>query len=151
MARLSLPHPDNGIKTANAEWSDCPGCPKCAPNNGLVLRRGSWRPTRAHSYVFLFAKTKNYFCDAEAVREPCESGIGGAAFGNVTNQDDALESDAQARRCTPADRERYIATGRNPRSVWKIGMPLFRLRDDLTPEQRAYVFRRMLDVDSPAS
>jgi len=50
-------------------WADCPGCPKCEPNGGLVLRKGSWRPTRAHEYLFLLAKSQNYFCDMEAVRE----------------------------------------------------------------------------------
>jgi len=52
----------------SAQWQDCPGCAKCAPD-GLVLRKGSWRPTRAHEYLFLLAKTSSYFCDMEAVRE----------------------------------------------------------------------------------
>ncbi|HAM56713.1 MAG TPA: hypothetical protein DCQ64_15480, partial [Candidatus Rokubacteria bacterium] len=52
-----------------AEWGDCPGCPKCAPNDGLVLRRGSGRPTRAHEYVFQFTKSTGYFSDREAVAE----------------------------------------------------------------------------------
>ena len=30
------------------EYVDCPGCEKCDPNDGLVLKRGSWRHTRAH-------------------------------------------------------------------------------------------------------
>ena len=53
-----------------AEWSDCPGCPKCRDNDGWVLRRGSWRTTAAHEMIYLFAKTRDYFCDAEAVRTP---------------------------------------------------------------------------------
>ena len=52
------------------EWIDCPGCPKCSPNNGLVLRRGSWRPTKAHEYIFMLAKSERYFADGEAVKEP---------------------------------------------------------------------------------
>lgn len=32
------------------------------------------RPTTAHEYVFLLTKSARYFWDAEAVREPCESG-----------------------------------------------------------------------------
>ena len=55
--------------TLLAQWRDCPGCPKCEKNDGLVLRRGSWRPTKAHEMVFMLTKTANYFCDAEAVRE----------------------------------------------------------------------------------
>ena len=53
-----------------AEWEECPGCARCAPNGGLVLRRGSWRPTRSHEYVFQLAKSPNYFGDGEDVREP---------------------------------------------------------------------------------
>lgn len=52
----------------NAVWSDCPGCPKCEKNGGLVLRRGKWRPTRAHEHLFLLAKSDRYFCDGEAVK-----------------------------------------------------------------------------------
>ena len=50
------------------EWADCPGCPKCSPNDGYILRRGAWRPTTAHEYIFMLAKTDKYFADAEAVR-----------------------------------------------------------------------------------
>lgn len=57
-----------------AEYKDCPGCPKCEANDGLVLRRGSWRPTRAHEYLFQFVKQVPYYADMEAVREDCVSG-----------------------------------------------------------------------------
>ena len=52
-----------------AQWADCPGCPKCLPNDGLVLRKGSWRPTSSYEYILMLTKTANYFCDGEAVRE----------------------------------------------------------------------------------
>jgi hypothetical protein len=51
-----------------AQWSDCPGCPKCSHNDGYVLRRGSWRCTNAYEYVFMFAKGPGYWCDGEAVK-----------------------------------------------------------------------------------
>ena len=38
------------------KYMDCPGCKKCAENDGYILRRGSWRPTKAHEDVFVFAK-----------------------------------------------------------------------------------------------
>ena len=57
------------IATADqAQWKPCPGCAKCAPD-GLILRKGSWRPTRAHEYLFQLSKTSSYYCDMEAVRE----------------------------------------------------------------------------------
>ena len=75
------------------EMNDCPGCRRCSQNDGLVLERGSWRPTTAHEYVFLLAKSADYFCDAEAVKEP-----------SVSGQD-----------------ERWQATSsRNLRSVWTL-------------------------------
>ena len=51
------------------QWSDCPGCEKCRDTGGYVLRKGSWRATRAHEYLFQFVKGPGYFSDAEAVRE----------------------------------------------------------------------------------
>lgn len=54
-----------------AQWQDCPGCPKCVDNGGYVLRRGSWRTTTAHEYIFMFAKSADYFADQEGVKEKC--------------------------------------------------------------------------------
>jgi hypothetical protein len=53
---------------SDAKWQDCPGCPTCAPNGGLVLRRGSGRPTTAHEYIFLLTKSSAYFWDSEATK-----------------------------------------------------------------------------------
>jgi len=63
-----------GVFKAQAEWQDCPGCPKCEPNGGLILRKGSWRPTRGHEYLFMLTKTDHYYCDMEAVREESTCG-----------------------------------------------------------------------------
>lgn len=52
------------------QWADCPGCPKCEPSGGYVLRWGQWRTTVAHSYVYVFSKTNRYYGDGEAVRQP---------------------------------------------------------------------------------
>ena len=57
-----------GVFQGAAEYRDCPGCPKCLPNDGLVLRKGSWRPTEAHEYILMLTKTDAYYCDGEAVR-----------------------------------------------------------------------------------
>lgn len=57
----------------------CPGCAKCEPNDGWVLRRGKWRCTQAHEYVFQLAKSERYFCDGEAAKVKSS---GGALFGN---------------------------------------------------------------------
>lgn len=51
------------------DYSDCPGCEKCEKHGGYVLRKSSWRHTRAHEYVFMLTKQMQYFCNQEAVRE----------------------------------------------------------------------------------
>jgi hypothetical protein len=65
-ASASTPH--------SAEYDDCPGCPKCADNDGLVLRKGSWRTTSAHEYIYMLTKGMGYFADGEAVKT---EGVGG--------------------------------------------------------------------------
>jgi DNA modification methylase len=67
--------PQSGVLNGDApgaEWADCPGCPRCAANQGYVLRRGNGRPTKSTEAVLLFAKKPGYFFDQEAVREPHE-------------------------------------------------------------------------------
>jgi len=59
-----------GVFEAQAVWEDCPGCEKCQDNDGHILRKGSWRPTKAHEYIFMLTKNDEYFGNAEAVREP---------------------------------------------------------------------------------
>ena len=51
------------------KWIPCPGCPQCVNNDGLILKRNAWRPTRAYDYIFMLTKTDKYFSDQEAVRE----------------------------------------------------------------------------------
>lgn len=56
------------IKTDDG-WTDCPGCEKCSPHNGFVLRYGAWRPTRAHEYILMLTKSQRYYTDAKDVME----------------------------------------------------------------------------------
>lgn len=69
----SPPHPNNGIKGEPAKFKDCPGCEKCRDTGGWVWKRGSWRPTSAHEYIFLLVKENGYFADREAVRVPLKA------------------------------------------------------------------------------
>lgn len=62
-------HKGLGLQGTYAEYESCPGCEKCSKNDGYVLRRGSGRCTRAYEFVFMFAKTKNYYYDSFAIRE----------------------------------------------------------------------------------
>ena len=54
----------------SVEWQDCPGCFKCEKNGGLVLKKGSWRPTASHEHVLMLTKSPDYFADGEGVKEP---------------------------------------------------------------------------------
>jgi len=66
----------NGGIDGTAQWADCPGCAKCLPNEGLVLRRGNGRPTRAWEHLLVFAKRPGAYWDSEAVRTPALQPIG---------------------------------------------------------------------------
>lgn len=59
---------------ARAKWSPCPGCPKCIPNGGWVLRKGRFATTNATEPIFMFVKGGEYFCDSEAASEPVSGG-----------------------------------------------------------------------------
>lgn len=60
---------DVGERQDGAQWIDCPGCAKCAANDGLVLRMSAGRPTQATEMMFLLTKRETYFWDSEAVKE----------------------------------------------------------------------------------
>ena len=71
-SEIGLRDNSGGIASSpQAQWEPCPGCPKCEPNGGYVLRRGQGRCTTAFEYVFLFAKKSSYFWDMENCREDC--------------------------------------------------------------------------------
>jgi DNA modification methylase len=55
---------------SDTEWEDCPGCEKCDPNNGLILKKHSWRPTMSHEYIFMLTKQMGNYSDHIAVGEP---------------------------------------------------------------------------------
>ncbi len=65
----------------SATWRECPGCPKCAPNDGLVLRKGSWRPTSAYEVVLLLAKGPNYFMEGFSEKVTDLSSVAGVIQG----------------------------------------------------------------------
>ncbi len=96
------------------EYTDCPGCSKCSPNGGLVLRKGNWRPTDSYERIIMLAKSLPYFGDAEAATEPYVSYDGR----RVTT---ASLADGSWEGAKGLDgHERWAGGGRNPRSVWEI-------------------------------
>jgi DNA modification methylase len=100
---------------------ECPGCDKCSPNDGYVLRKGSWRPTKGHEYVFMLAKGERYFCDREAVTETPAMKPQARRKQRDSDRDKAMRPDKKylyelrgepGVECGPS--------GRNPRTVWAI-------------------------------
>jgi DNA modification methylase len=113
----------------DAVWQDCPGCPKCLPTDGLVLRQGNWRPTNAHEYIFMLTKSDNYFCDREAVKEAWkfnEYDIARAEDGSYKyngKHKDGYDTNSQNNHRNAHCTGQPIgtpSTGRNLRSVWNF-------------------------------
>ena len=83
------------------------------------------RPTKSHEYMFLLSKSKRYYWDQEAVREPNAN----PSRTNYTSGRGRIDGDAF--RCASGDNHRglgatgrpideYAGNGRNIRSVWTI-------------------------------
>lgn len=109
----------SGAAALHAEWRDCPGCEKCTPNGGLILRRGKWRPTVAHEPIFMLSKSDRYFCDQYGVLERTVERTVERLAQNVESQAGSERANGHTRPDRPMK-----AVGdpefRNPRSVWTI-------------------------------
>jgi hypothetical protein len=119
-----------------AEWADCPGCDRCRPNDGLVLRKGSWRPTSSWEPILLLAKSPSYFMDGEAVRTPsAPATVGRNRYTRVLDDPDeqfAVRHDHET-----------TAAGANLRDVWRTDL------DDLTREELVGLVRQLRGADMP--
>jgi DNA modification methylase len=111
----------NGQVDGSAQWEDCPGCPKCADNDGLVLRRGSWRTTQAHEYIYMLTKGMGYYADGEAVKTAAlQSSLERSAYS--FKADGGKLNDGHGTGVTPGMKD--FSSGANRRSVW----------NDISPE-----------------
>jgi hypothetical protein len=106
---------DNGKDFApGASWIVCPGCPKCLPHGGYVLRKGQWRTTSSHDVCFMFVKSDRYFADAAGVKEAAT----GATL--ARNQYSRVIDDPDEQYAVAHDHE-FTGDTRNPRSVQTWG------------------------------
>jgi DNA modification methylase len=84
------------------------------------------RPTKSHEYLFLLAKSADYYYDAEAIREPlAESTTSDPRYGKATKRDvdkaaDRFGDGTSASRRAAGSYFVGAAPGRNRRSVWTI-------------------------------
>ena len=113
-----VPHRDGSFnKPSDTVWQDCLGCPKCEPNGGYVLRKGSWRPTDSYEHVLMLTKTNSYFCDREAVVERGVYPAGERRSGG----DDHKSLNAGSRTTEGLHNKDWVGNGgRNLRSVLAI-------------------------------
>lgn len=106
-------HDADGNFLSDAEWIDCPGCPKCRPNDGLIFRQAAWRPTASFEYLYLLTKSLDYFGDAEAVKEVVAE--------STKSRDKYSRKGGKDGYAVKRDHETVSADGkRNRRNVWTI-------------------------------
>ena len=99
----------------SAQWQDCPGCKKCKPTGGWVLRRGSWRPTSSYEPILFLAKSAKYFADGEAVKTPPKAAT------VSRDQYTRVLDDADEQYAVAHDHER-TCNGANLRDAWLNGL-----------------------------
>lgn len=85
------------------------------------LRKGSWRHTRAHEYIFMLCKYMKYFCDQEAVRETSlPQSYRRAARGKQNKLGKGIRDDGASHNKRGAEDVTLNPAGRNPRSVLDV-------------------------------
>ncbi len=108
-------HDKDGNFLNSAVWQDCPGCEKCNPHNGYVLRKGSWRPTDSYEHILMLTKTDSYYADREAVLEHGVYPDGESRQGGDSHK----SLDAGSRTTEGLHNKEWVGNGgRNLRSVW---------------------------------
>jgi len=105
---------NTGLKGHRPKWEICPGCEKCHPNSGYILRRGSWRHTEAHEFVFQITKGMKYFCDQTLVLEEVSPDSHGARLPGAGQKQEIL-----GQNLGPTTMGILTET-RNPRSVFTL-------------------------------
>lgn len=75
------------------------------------------RPTKAHEYLFLLTKSKSYYYDADAIREPAEWAHWGEQTEPKYGGSDSASGWIGQRG---KGKETLIDSGRNKRTVWEI-------------------------------
>lgn len=105
---------NTSFKGYKPEWKNCPGCKACDPNDGYILKRGSWRHTRAHEFVYHFTKGRKQWADHTMVQEPTsENSHGALEYGAGEKQADLDQNQGPTTLGTRREM-------RNPRTVWPL-------------------------------
>ena len=112
------------------EWVECPGCEKCNPHGGYVLRWNAGRPTKSHEYIFLLSKSAKYYYDTEAIKESGSPNTHRRAGKNAQPSTNfKMESAGRGNRNNPSFQaamlDRPVGTSRNKRTVWTVATQPF--------------------------
>ena len=79
------------------------------------------RPTKSHEYIFVFTKSKDYYFDADAVREEnSPNKPWGRASAAIRAPDRGGDPGLMAVAGQVSATDKYHSSGRNIRSVWEI-------------------------------
>lgn len=78
------------------------------------------RPTRAHEYLFLLSKSRTYFYDADAIREPLQEKW--SENGKLRSVRDGIDTNGGGQGNGHME---WNPAGRNKRSVWEIATSPF--------------------------
>lgn len=90
----------------------------CTMNSNPMPESVTDRPTKSHEYLFLLSKNRQYFYDAEAVREKyAREYQDGPGFGGFANRTNTKYKDVGNQGAGP---EAKVGTGRNRRTVWTV-------------------------------
>jgi DNA modification methylase len=107
----------DGKQFALSTFCECTGCDKCRDTGGLVLKQGSWRPTKSHEQIFMFTKVTKYFSDGDGSKEAAAGGVPGNRTHKHKSESD--KGDRKFRKAAGLLECGAVET-RNMRSVWKI-------------------------------
>ena len=86
------------------------------------------RCTKSHEYIFLLSKSKQYYYDAEAIKEKSEQGWKSVDFMPISIKDmaDTTEVKSSATGASMNGRTDEINDKRNKRSVWTVSVNSFK-------------------------
>ena len=117
------------------------------------------RPTKSHEYLFLLAKSKRYFYDADAVREAqaedsiraYQRALASPRTDSDWKQNIAVEHLGTGPTVSPnaawsdgTKLRRLLSRGRNRRTVWKANPQIWRLKAELSDDDRLYVLGELV-------
>lgn len=75
------------------------------------------RPTKAHEYLFLLAKSERYYFDSESIKEPATDT---GRINGIDGRDERAEARPPGSSARTLARIDYSALGRNKRTVWTV-------------------------------